>query len=225
MFSRDPELHPFDENHDVSWDHSQSYCSVSRWLAVCLHFTYFLLHPYAPLFSSFPLSPPSQAAPENMLIRAQVKSSSRVNFHDEIRERPLSHLHSTRSLCPSKHLCLLLLFIYPPTLKIFASMVKLSLRCPTPPISVNLLPSPPFSTEFSPGPAMMTASSHLGENIRFCKHFIVHITFIVSKTLFGNVFNHCRSVTLGPSSSWLLSSFHFTIVALIIGFRYITHRK
>ena len=136
----------------------------------------------------------------------------------------MSHLHSTRSLCPSKHLCLLLLFIYPPTLKIFASMVKLSLslRCPTPPISVNLLPSPPFSTEFSPGPAMMTASSHLGENIRFCKHFIVHITFIVSKTLFGNVFNHCRSVTLGPSSSWLLSSLHFTNVALIIGFRYIT---
>ena len=83
MFSRAPELHPFDENHDVIWDHLQSYCSVSKWLVVCLHFTYFLLHPYAPLFSSFPLSPPSQAAPEKMLIMAQVKSSSRVDFLDE----------------------------------------------------------------------------------------------------------------------------------------------
>ena len=118
-------------------------------------------------------------------------------------------------------------------LKTFASMViGQTLPCFSLPSAANhrslpILPPPPsspFSTEFSPGPAM-TASSHLGEHIWFCKHFIVHITFIVSKTLFGNVFNHCRSVTLGPSSSWLLSSLHFTNAALIIGFRYITQRK
>ena len=228
MFSRDPELHPFDENHDVSWDHSQSYCSVSKWLAVCLHFTYFLLHPYAPLFSSFPLSPPSQAAPEKMLIRAQVKSSSRVDFPDET---------------PTLDSCLLFLWQHrnsPDQLKhstfvLFLEDICLhgqTLPCFLLPSAANhrslpILPPPPsspFSTEFSPGPAM-TASSHLGEHIWFCKHFIVHITFIVSKTLFGNVFNHWKSITLGPSSSWLLSSLHFTNAALIIGFRYITQRK
>ena len=68
-----------------------------------------LILPHAPLFSSFPLSPPSQAAPENMLIRAPVKSSFRVYFPDEIRRRRLSHLHYTQSICLGKRLCVILI--------------------------------------------------------------------------------------------------------------------
>ena len=79
------------------------------WKQQNLHLTYFLLLPHAPLFCSFPLSPPSQAASENMLIRAPVKRSFRVYFPDEIRRRRLSHLHYTQSLCLGKRLCVILI--------------------------------------------------------------------------------------------------------------------
>ena len=86
--------------------------------------------------ASSPFPPPSQAAPENMLIRAQVKSSERVYFPDEIKQ------HNS------------LEFSF--TLPAF---------CSNPPISVNLAHLvAPFSTAtvFSPGPAT-TESSHLAK--------------------------------------------------------------